>query len=85
MATFSPSCGLAEGGAADPSASARCSAMSATTRIPRAVQLPLSADEWVTVQAPFPHTEEASAQMLRVVEGMKPGLVESDEPELESG
>lgn len=41
----------------------------------RSVQLPLSATEWVTVQAAFPLTEAAWSQMLRVLDAMKPGLV----------
>jgi hypothetical protein len=41
--------------------------------------LPLSANEWVTVHAEFPLSEDAWQQMLRVLEAMKPGLV-SDEP-----
>jgi hypothetical protein len=40
-----------------------------------AVPIPLSANEWVTLQGPFPLTEAAWAQLLRVLEVMKPGLV----------
>lgn len=52
----------------------------------RAVQLPLSASDWVTVQAAFPLSEGQWEQMLRVLEAMKPGLVApndgaQDEPE----
>lgn len=49
----------------------------------RAVQLPLSATEWVTLQAAFPLSESAWGQMLRVLEAMKPGLVAPDEKDRE--
>jgi hypothetical protein len=49
----------------------------------RAVQLPLSATEWVTLQAAFPLSAFAWQQMLRVLEAMKPGLVASDEKDRE--
>lgn len=41
----------------------------------RAVQVPLSGAEWVTVQGAFPLTEEAWDQMIAVLNAMKPGLV----------
>jgi hypothetical protein len=39
------------------------------------VQLPLSANEWVTLNGPFALTETAWWQLLRVLDVMKPGLV----------
>lgn len=50
-------------------------------RVARSVQVPLSATAWATVQAPFPITEEAWAQMIAVLNAMKPGLV-ADDPSL---
>ncbi len=41
----------------------------------RAVPIPLSATEWVTLQADFPLSEDAWDQFMRVLEVMKPGLV----------
>lgn len=41
----------------------------------RAVPIPLSANEWVTLQGDFPLTEAAWDQLLRVLDVMKPGLV----------
>jgi hypothetical protein len=41
----------------------------------RAVQVPLSAKTWATLQAAFPLTEEAWDQLLAVLKVMKPGLV----------
>jgi len=45
----------------------------------RAVQLPISASQWATLQAPFPMSEGAWRQMMLVLEAMKPALVESKE------
>ena len=45
----------------------------------RAVQLPISANQWATLQAPFPMSEGAWQQMMTVLEAMKPALVESKE------
>lgn len=51
-------------------------------RATRVVQLPISATEWAALQAPFPLTEERWAQMLAVLNAMKPALVaESDDEE----
>jgi hypothetical protein len=41
------------------------------------VQLPLSANEWVTLNGAFPLTETAWQQLLRVLDVMKPGLVQT--------
>lgn len=41
----------------------------------RAVALPLSANEWATLQAAFPLSETAWDQMLAVLNAMKPALV----------
>jgi hypothetical protein len=43
-----------------------------------AVPIPLAAGEWVTLEGAFPLTDTAWRQMLRVLDVMKPGLV--DEP-----
>ena len=39
------------------------------------VRIPLAANVWATLQAPFPLTEAAWTQMLAVLQAMKPGLV----------
>lgn len=44
----------------------------------RAVQVPLSGAEWVTVEGAFPLSEQAWNQMIAVLNAMKPGLVEPD-------
>lgn len=41
----------------------------------RAVPIPLSATEWIVLQGDFPLSEDAWAQLMRVLEVMKPGLV----------
>jgi len=40
----------------------------------RSVQLPLSGTSWVSVQGPFPLSEASWAQMISMLEAMKPGL-----------
>ena len=50
----------------------------------RSIPIPLSADEWVTLQGEFPLTEFSWAQLLRVLEAMKPGLVAAPPSELEA-
>ncbi len=47
----------------------------------RAVALPLSVNEWATLQAPFPLTEAAWSQMIAVLTAMKPALVAPAEPQ----
>lgn len=46
----------------------------------RSVPLPLSADEWVTLQGVFPITESSWSQMIAVLNAMKPGLVAQATP-----
>ena len=41
----------------------------------RDVQIPLPSNEWATLRASFPINEGAWAQMLVVLNAMKPGLV----------
>jgi hypothetical protein len=41
------------------------------------VPIPLSATEWVTLQGPFPVSEQSWEQLMRVLDVMKPGLVAS--------
>ena len=41
----------------------------------RAVAIPLSATDWVTLQAAFPLSEDEWDQMITVLNAMKPGLV----------
>jgi hypothetical protein len=45
--------------------------------VKRAVQLPLSASAWATLEAPFPLNEDAWAQMIAVLQAMKPGLTQA--------
>jgi len=45
----------------------------------RAVQVTYSPTAWALVQAPFPLSETDWEAMMRVLEGMKPGLVQPDE------
>jgi hypothetical protein len=45
----------------------------------RAVQLPISANQWATLQAPFPMSEGAWQQMMTVLGAMKPALVKPEE------
>jgi hypothetical protein len=45
----------------------------------RAVQLPISANRWAILQAPFPMSESAWEQMMAVLEAMKPALVKDEE------
>lgn len=42
----------------------------------RTISLPLSATEWATLQAPVPMTEESWNLMKKVLDAMKPGLVD---------
>ena len=42
----------------------------------RILQIPLGGNEWVAIQISTPITESAWAQMLAVLEAMKPGLIE---------
>ena len=42
----------------------------------RILQIPLGGNEWVAIQISTPITEAAWAQMLAVLEAMKPGLIE---------
>lgn len=46
----------------------------------RPLQLPLSADTWATLTAPFPLTKQAWEQMLAVLNAMKPALVKNEGP-----
>jgi hypothetical protein len=46
----------------------------------QAVQLPLGAGRWATLQAPFPFTEQDWGLMLAVLNAMKPGLVSEAAP-----
>lgn len=41
----------------------------------RAISIPLSVSEWATLQAAFPISETAWAQMIAVLQAMKPALV----------
>ena len=41
----------------------------------RTINLPLSATEWATLQAPFPISEDSWKLMEAVLKAMKPGLV----------
>jgi hypothetical protein len=43
----------------------------------RSVPIPLSATEWVTLQGPFPISEQSWEQLKRVLDVMRPGLVSS--------
>jgi hypothetical protein len=47
----------------------------------REVQLPVALDEWATLRAIFPLTEAKWAQMLAVLQAMKPALVLDDPPD----
>lgn len=49
-----------------------------------AIQLPIAAGEWATLQAPFPLTQDKWEQMLAVLNAMKPALV-GKEKDQESG
>lgn len=49
--------------------------MMETTTRGRAIQLPVSIDEWAVLQADFPLTEAKWNQMLAVLTAMKPALV----------
>jgi hypothetical protein len=44
------------------------------------VQLPLSADLWATLSAPFPLSESAWNQMVAILNAMKPALVADIKP-----
>ena len=44
----------------------------------RVVWLPVSAQEWVGLQASFPLTKEEWDLMMNVLQVMKPGLVQND-------
>jgi hypothetical protein len=44
----------------------------------RTIQVTYSPTDWALVQAPFPMSEADWQRMLKVLEGMKPGLVNSD-------
>ena len=46
----------------------------------RSVQIPLSANTWATLMAPFPLTGAAWDQMMGVLNAMKPALIRSDLP-----
>jgi hypothetical protein len=52
-------------------------------REPRTIPIPLSIDEWATLQAAFPLTEAQWTQMLAVLQAMKPALVAAPEAEKE--
>lgn len=49
----------------------------------RDVQLPLSADSWAVLRAPFPLDERAWEQMMTVLNAMKPALVGMQRPKPE--
>lgn len=49
------------------------------TRPQRTIQIPYSPSGWALLQAEFPMSEAAWAQMLSVLEAMKPSLVVSDD------
>ena len=66
--------------AAEPSRPARPGGTPAVTP-QRSVQLPVPGSSWVTVQADFPLSEEAWAQMITLLNAMKPGLVAPAAPE----
>jgi hypothetical protein len=46
----------------------------------RSVQIPLSVNDWATLQAAFPLSEAAWEQMIAVLNAMKPALVAAPEP-----
>lgn len=43
------------------------------------IALPLAANEWASLRAPFPLSERKWKQMLAVLEAMKPALVQDGE------
>jgi len=45
----------------------------------RSVQITYSPSAWATIHAPFPLSESDWDAMMRVLDGMKPGLVQPDE------
>lgn len=42
---------------------------------PKVITLALSPSKWALLEAPFPVSEDEWAQMMRVLEAMRPGLV----------
>ena len=55
--------------------------MGAHTANTKDVQLPLSADSWAVLRAPFPLDEQSWIQMMAVLNAMKPALVGARQPQ----